>query len=184
MSQTQHVLIFGATGEIGSRIAHGCVAAGHRVVGVTRGTNTRHRVDLQGVEMVTGDKGDKAFVQKMAAEHAFDTVVDSVPTPAHVDLAFKAFGNQLTHYLMCSSTGTFVPLQAMPADETHPWETKTPVNFWPQCERDSFALSLHEEHGFPVSILRPTNIIGAGRVPLDTWGGRSLAYWRRLKAGE
>ena len=80
----KRVLVFGATGEIGSRIARDCVAAGYETTGVSRGKNTRHRVSLDGVDMIEGDKGDEEFVQSVLAPRGFDAVVDTVPTTEHV----------------------------------------------------------------------------------------------------
>ena len=87
---TKRVLIFGATGEIGSRIARGCVDAGHKTTGVTRGKNTRHRVNTDGVEFIRGDKGDEEFLSVLA-KRDFDTVVDTIPTTEHVKLALRYF---------------------------------------------------------------------------------------------
>jgi len=47
----RQVVVFGATGEIGGRIAKGCVEAGHKVVGISQGTNKRSIPDVAGVEM-------------------------------------------------------------------------------------------------------------------------------------
>ena len=181
---TKRVLVLGATGEIGGRIARGCVDAGYRTTGVTRGTNARHRVPLDGVEFITGDKYDEDFYASVLAKREFDVVIDSVPDTRDVDLAHRHFGGRIEHYLMCGSTGTFVPLLYLPADEDHPWRDETPVNFYSQCQRDAHALALWEQDGFPASILRPTNIVGTGRVPLELWGGRNLLYFRLMKSGE
>ena len=78
------VLIFGASGEIGSRIARGCVDAGHETTGVTRGTNDRHRVDTAGVTFMSGDKGDEDFYKTTLADKDFDVVIDSIPSTEHI----------------------------------------------------------------------------------------------------
>ena len=183
-SSTKRVLILGATGEIGGRIARGCVDAGYRTTGVTRGTNKRHRVPLDGVEFITGDKYDEDFYESVLAKRQFDVVIDSVPDMRDVELAHRHFGGRIEHYLICGSTGTFVPLLYLPGDENHPWREETPVNFYSQCRRDAHALSLWEQDAFPVSILRPTNIVGAGRVPLELWGNRNILYFRLMKEGK
>jgi len=178
--QAKRILIFGATGEIGSRIARGCVDAGHKVTGVTRGQNSRHRVDLSGVELLIGDKGQEDCFTDLLAGREFDVVIDSLPRTEHVELAFRHLAGRIEHYFMCSSTGTFVPLRHIPANEEHPWREKTEVNFFGQSERDAYALELWEKHGFPVTIFRPTMIIGPGRIPLELWGGRNPLYFRMM----
>jgi len=183
-SERKKVLLFGATGELGSRVAHCCVDSGHHVTGVTRGKNTGTGcigVDLSAVEFLTGDKGDENCLKKLADEKKFDVVIDIVPTTEHLELAFKYFAGKIEHYFLCSSTGTYVPLLYYPADEEHPWRQKTPVNFFPQCLRDARALQLWEQNNFPVTIFRPTNIIGPGRIPLELWGGRNILYWKLMK---
>ena len=77
-----------------------------------------------------------------------------------------------------------VPLQYYTADEDHPWQEETELNFWHQCKRDMVALDLWRKHGFPVTIFRPTNIIGRHRIPLELWGGRGIVFFQRLKKGK
>ena len=136
------ILVFGATGEIGSRIARGCVDEGHRVTGVSRGKNNRHRVSLDGVDLMTGDKGNIKFLEQLTRRINFDVVIDSVPSIEHVKLVFEHFNGKIGHYFLCSSTGTFVPLLYFPADEKHPWREKTYCNFYTQSQRDAHTLDL------------------------------------------
>lgn len=180
----KNILVFGTTGEIGGRIARQCVDAGHHVTGVSRGVNTRPCPALSGVDLLVADKEDPCCYERTLGGRDFDVVIDSVPTPTSVKLAFDHFHGCIEHYLMCSSTGTFAPLLYLPADEDHLWREKTEVNFHGQCLRDAAALALYETDGFPVSILRPTNIIGPDRVPLELWGGRSVKYFQRMRRHE
>lgn len=177
------VIVFGATGEIGGRIAKGCVEAGHKVYGVSRGQNARQRVDLKGVEMICGDKSDVRFVKEKLAPLDYDAVIYSVAGPDDLKIC-AAHLKKAENVFICSSTGTFVPLQYFPADESHPWREKTAVNFFPQSERDAYGLELWEKEKFPLSIFRPTNIIGPDRVPLELWGSRDIEFFRKLKKGE
>lgn len=183
MTKSRSVLVFGATGEIGGRIARLAADAGHRVYGVSRGLNTRMAVDLRGVEMVTGDKTDPEFLRRVCAALPVDAVIDSVPNTALVEEYHRCFV-RVRNVLLCSSTGTFVPLQYFPADEFHPWRQENEVNFHHKIQCDRRALELFESDGFPVTIFRPTNIIGEGRVPLDLWGGRDIGFFRKLRNHE
>jgi len=73
------ILVFGASGEIGGRVARGCVEAGYKVTGISRGTNKRQAVDLFRVEMIHGDKRDENFIRDTVSRLDFDAVIDSVP---------------------------------------------------------------------------------------------------------
>jgi nucleoside-diphosphate-sugar epimerase len=180
---SKKILILGATGEIGGRIANLAVKAGHKVFGVSRGTNSRAQVDLTGVEMIVGNKRDESFISNVLAKMDIDVLIDSVPAIEDVELYYKHL-KQVKNFFFCSSTGTFVPLQYFPADEKHPWRDETPVNFYPQCIRDKRIMELYEKEKFPGTIFRPTNIIGEGRIPLELWGARDIEFFRKLKNHE
>ena len=175
------VLIFGATGEIGSRIANLAVRAGHEVIGVTRGRAKADYVDLSGIEFRTGDKYDESFLATLS-DIKPDAVIDSIGCDRMIPIIQKYFPDA-ENVLFCSSTGSYVPLQYFPADENHPWQQNTGLNFFHQCEWDMKALAECEAGRFPITILRPTNIIGETRVPLELWGGRNIDFYKTLKEG-
>lgn len=179
------VIVFGATGEIGGRIAQGCVQAGHKVYGVSRGQNKRPVVDLQGVEMICGDKSDEKFVKERLTPLDYNAVIYSTAGLNDLKLC-AAHLKKAENVFICSSTGTFVPLLYLPADETHPWREKTTLKmpWFPQCERDAYGLELWEKEKFPLTVFRPTNIIGPDRLPLELWGGRDLEFFKKLKRSE
>ncbi len=179
----RNVVVFGATGEIGGRIANLAAAAGHHVCGVTRGRQTAETVSLEGVELLKGDKNDEDFLRSLAASRHFDVIIDTVPWKETADRYMRCFPD-VENVFVCSSTGTFVPLRYFPADETHPWREKTAFNFYEQSCWDARFLELFETKQFPITIFRPTNIIGEGRIPLELWGGRNIEFFRKLKANE
>jgi len=174
------LLIFGITGELGSRVAQLAIAGGHKVYGVSRGTNTRAQADITGAEIFTGNKLDRDFLKNTLSKLPVDAVLDTVPNPDSIR-NIQEFFPQAKNVFLVSSTGTFVPLQVMPADETHPWREENHVNFHGKIANDKLALELWEKSGFPVTIFRPTNIIGDGRIPLDLYGGRDIEFFRALR---
>ena len=174
------LLIFGITGELGSRVAELAIARGHKVYGVSRGTNNNFRANIAGAEIFTGDKLDRDFLKNTLSKLPVDAVLDTIPSQDGIR-NIQEFFPHVKNVFLVSSTGTFVPLQAMPADETHPWKVKNHVNFHGKISNDQLALELFEKDNFPVTIFRPTNIIGEGRIPLDLYGGRDIEFFRALR---
>jgi nucleoside-diphosphate-sugar epimerase len=77
-----------------------------------------------------------------------------------------------------------VPLKQFPADESHEWRIENHVNFHGKIANDKHALELFAKQNFPITIFRPTNIIGDGRVPLDLYGGRDVNFFKALRNNE
>lgn len=177
------VLIFGITGELGSRLAQLAIASGHKVYGVSRGSNNRPGADITGVEIFTGDKFDREFLANTCAKLPVDVVVDTMPSVAGLDNIAEFFP-QVKNVFIVSSTGTFVPLKQFPADESHEWRIENHVNFHGKIANDKHALELFAKQNFPITIFRPTNIIGDGRVPLDLYGGRDVNFFKALRNNE
>ncbi len=178
------VLIFGATGEIGSRIANLAVKAGHTVIGACRGMqhSCQGYVDLSGVEFVRGNKYDHDYLDKLAS-YKPEVIIDTLGNESMIPLIEKHFPN-VENVMFCSSTGSFVPLQYFPANEEHPWREDTGLNFFHQSQWDIKALNECAAGRFPITILRPTNIIGETVCPLELWGGRNIEFYKKLKNNE
>ena len=177
------ILIFGITGELGSRLANLAIASGHKVYGVSRGSNTRPGADIAGAEILTGDKFDRDFLANTCAKLPVDVVVDTIPSIAGLNNIAEFFP-QAKNVFIVSSTGTFVPLKQFPADESHEWRIENHVNFHGKIANDKHALELFEKQNFPITIFRPTNIVGDGRIPLDLYGGRDVNFFKALRNNE
>jgi len=120
------------------------------------------------------------FLQNVCSKLPVDAVVDTKPSIESLDNIAEFFP-QARNVFEVSSTGTFVPLQQFPADESHLWQVENHVNFHGKVRNDKHALELFKKSNFPVTIFRPTNIIGDGRIPLDLWGGRDVEFFRALR---
>lgn len=174
------VLVLGGTGWVGHWISRMLAEAGHEVTAGCRGTQERYPLP-PGIRTAHLDKNDAESFRRALAAETFDAVVDSVPSPASVRNAHDLLGGRIRQYVHCSSTGVYVPLTRLPADEEHPWREPTGANFMGKVAVDSLVLQFHREDGFPATIIRPTNITGAGLIPLDIWGARHAGYWQRLR---
>jgi len=176
------VLVMGGTGEVGHQIANGLLARGHDVMVLTRGRDRRGFPLDERIRRVQADKNHLDALAAAAAPWAPEVIIDTLPDETSVRNVHTLFAGKMRHYLHCSSTGVYTPLQYLPADEAHPWDPK-PGDFYVPCgARDRLALALCREDGFPATILRPTMIIGPGALPVDNLGGRSATFLRDLAA--
>ena len=81
------IMVFGATGEIGGRIARLCADAGHTVIGVSRGVNRRAMVDLSGVEIT---------LRNILQDYSLDFVKHATPLLANrISHVWKSLPSQL-----------------------------------------------------------------------------------------
>ena len=76
------ILVFGITGELGSRFARLALLDDHTVYGVSRGKNIRPGADIAGAEIFTGDKLDRDFLADLATKINPDVILDTIPSVA------------------------------------------------------------------------------------------------------
>jgi len=176
------VLVIGGTGWVGHHIAHKVAGHGHAVTVLSRGTGGRFAPPAN-AEMIRADKNDTEAFRALLQRLHMDIIIDSVPTQASLKTLIETMSGRIEHYLHCSSTGVYTPLRRIPADENHPWREPTGINFMNKVRLDMLALDAHRRHDFPATVIRPTNIMGPGMVPIDTLGGRYPGFLDDVAAG-
>jgi UDP-glucose 4-epimerase len=95
MTQRPSVLVTGGAGYIGSHTLLQLVARGERCV-VLDDLSTGFRQAVQGAELVVGNVGDRALVDRLLAEHRVDTIVHFAAhtiVPESVSDPLKYYGN-------------------------------------------------------------------------------------------
>lgn len=176
------ILLMGGTGEVGHHIANGLVKRGHQVDVLMRGLDRRGFPLDSSVQRILGDKNEVGTLEEAAARLSPEVVIDTVPCETSVRNVEAVFSGRIRQYIHCSSTGVYGHLQYLPADEDHPW-VPDPHDFYvPVADRDRLAMDLHRQGCFPVTIFRPTMIIGPGSLPVDNLGGRSRQFLQDLLA--
>lgn len=177
------VLVIGGTGFLSSAVVDELVRAGHEVTVYTRGRRPASQLP-PGVKTLTGDRKDlEAFVAQLQGL-AFDAVVDCIcytPEDAQADL--RAFAGRVRRLVMISTDFVYGPYRVLPIDE------ETPTQAMSQYGRNKAAceelfLQSYREEGFPVSILRPPHIMGAGgQLGTGSLQGRDPMLLDRLQQG-
>ena len=180
------VLVTGATGFIGGRLARALAADGHEVRALVRPGADAARLAAAGVAIVRGDVTDEGAVAAatrgcelvhhlaVSPRHARPGVLDAVNVAAagHVVRAAGRTGARVVH---CSSTNVYGRLSRLPADEDHPTRPDRP---YPASKLRGEALvgRLAREQGTSVVIARLSSVYGPGsrrglKVYRDALGG-------------
>jgi len=173
------VLFIGGTGIISSAAAVRALELGHDLTLLNRGSSST-RPAPAGAEVLTGDVSDPASIRRALGDRHFDVVVDFVAfTPDQVQADIDLFTGRAGQYVFISSASAYQkPVASLPILESSPLRNP----FW-QYSRDKIAcedllVGAHRDHGFPVTIVRPSHTYDRTSVPL-TGGWTVIDRMRR-----
>jgi len=173
------VLFIGGTGIISSAAAVRALELGHDLTLLNRGSSST-RPAPAGAEVLTGDVSDPASIRRALGDRHFDVVVDFVAfTPDQVQADIDLFTGRAGQYVFISSASAYQkPVASLPILESSPLRNP----FW-QYSRDKIAcedllVGAHRDHGFPVTIVRPSHTYDRTSVPL-TGGWTAIDRMRR-----
>ncbi|MCE5343942.1 MAG: SDR family oxidoreductase [Eubacteriales bacterium] len=178
-------LFIGGTGTISTAISALCVREGWELYLLNRGN---HKEDMpEGAHAIIADINDLADVEAKLTGMTFDAVADFIAfTPAQVQRDVKLFGGKTAQYFFISSASAYQkPLSSPFVTESTPLSNP----FW-QYSRDKIAceeMLAHEyrEHGFPMTIIRPSHTYGDRGVPIALHGKKgSFSVVDRIRRGE
>ena len=177
-------LIISGTGWIGHQVVRMLTEAGYEVAVTSRGTAAQFPLP-EATQVFVTQRTDFHKLDCVMKQWQPQIVMDMIPQSGDIRGIIDVCKRYLIkHYLHCSSTGVYMPLEYIPADEDHPWDRETDVNFTFKVEVDRTALDACRNDGFPATVIRPSYIQGEGKLPLDGLGGRYPEYWRRVFAGK
>jgi nucleoside-diphosphate-sugar epimerase len=183
------VVVIGATGHIGTYLGPRQVAAGHRVVAVSRGEAQPYRDsrDWGAVERVALDRAaleaeDRfgAAILELEPEIVIDMICFTLPS---VTQLHAALAGQVGHYLCVGTIWTYGHSCIVPTPEHAP---KAPFGDYGirKAEIERFLLAEARTSGFPATIVHPGHIVGPGWVPLNPAGNFNPGVFATLARGE
>ncbi|MFO7946241.1 MAG: NAD-dependent epimerase/dehydratase family protein [Armatimonadota bacterium] len=178
-------LIVGGTRFLGLNITHRLAASGDDVFVVNRG---RTEADLpDGVTRLQADIKEPGQLEAAVGDMTFDAAIHMIAMSASTaECVLDVIADRIGHYIQCGSVGVYAPLKYIPADEEHPIDPlpNEMGGFGHKLAADNRAAEICAEHNLPLTILRPSAIIGAGAVPIDLWGGREPGLFQQMLDGE
>lgn len=173
------ILIIGGTRFLGVAIARELVARGNEATVFHRGA-TKGDLPAQVVH-VLGDVRDRAALESAVVNGGFDAVVDTILDAETLQWLLPVLRRSTSQLVHCGSTGVYAPASAIPVREDDPTPCPPELGgFGTKLRQDEVLLSFYRETGFKTCSLCVSNVFGAGDVPLDIWGSRQPAYFRRL----
>lgn len=183
------ITVIGGTGHIGTFLIPRLVEAGHRVTNVSRQQASPYSTheSWKAVESVRIDRqkseeeGD--FGQQIASLNG-EIVIDLICfTPRSARLLAEALEGQVAHFLHCGTMWVHGYSEQVPTTESQKRKPfgKYGIN---KAEIETYLLSLHQERGFPVTILHPGHITGPGWLPINPAGNLDPNIFTRLAEGK
>lgn len=172
-------LIFGC-GYVGSRVARRWIAAGDRVVAVTRSTQTAETFTKEGIEPLVADVTDRESLQNLPAT---DTVLfavgyDRSASPTIQEVYADGFRNVLAAISAETQRVVYISTTGVYGDAAGGWvDEQTP----PAPSRDGGKASLAAERALAQS---PWADRGAALRLAGIYGPDRLPYLTKLQAGE
>ncbi len=174
------VLVIGGTGHVGSFLVPMLAKAGHEVFVGTRGNTKAHSAKgFENVTFIPLDVGSRESIEGLKG-YGFDTVVEF---PGRAKAVWDVLADDISHLVACGSLWMFGYPQIVP----------TPEIAFERCFYEGYAIRFDEMQTMleesatkkaTFTAIMPPNICGPGKIPLDQYGGRSLAYHRDMANGE
>ncbi len=177
MAPGMHVLVVGGTEFISLALVRALVRDGHRVTVLNRGRQNDRLPP--GVEILVCDRKDHARLASVLARARFDGVFDITYAPTTgEDVAALADAVAGTPHVLFVSSGRVYD-HALPI----PFSETTPRGYYwgdyarHKIEGEDALLERHRTRGLPVTIVRPTHVLG----PLNTRNNETFFFDRILR---
>jgi nucleoside-diphosphate-sugar epimerase len=175
------VLFIGGTGVISAACAQRLTELGHELTLLNRGSDGPRPVP-DGAEVLQADIRDAGATSAALGSREFDVVADFVAfTPEHVQADLDRFRGRTGQYVFISSASAYqTPPARVPVVESTP--LRNPI--WPYSQAkiacEDLLTRAYREHGFPITIVRPSHTYDRTSVPYDT-GWTMIDRMRRGK---
>ena len=180
-----NALLIGGTGTISMAITKLLVQKGWEVHLLNRGS--RKEEMPQGVHWIPADISDEAATAQILQGRHFDCVCEFIGfLPEQVERDIRLFKGKTKQYLYISSASAY----HKPVMDYRITEGTSLANPYWEYSRNKIAceevlLKAYREHGFPVTIIRPSHTYDNRNVPLGVHGSKgSYQVIKRMLEGK
>ncbi|APO45590.1 NAD-dependent dehydratase [Paenibacillus xylanexedens] len=172
-------LFIGGTGTISTAITEMLARQGCELYLINRGN---HNHDLpKEVNVLQADINDEPRVAELIADLEFDVVADFIAfVPSQLERDYRLFKDKTKQFIFISSASAYqTPLADYRITEGTPLSNP----YWEYSRNkiacEDYLMKQYREHGFPVTIVRPSHTYGDKSVPLGVHGAQGS--WQVLK---
>ncbi|NLM13052.1 MAG: SDR family oxidoreductase [Epulopiscium sp.] len=165
------VLFIGGTGTISLAISKLLIQQGCELYLLNRGN---HSKELEGnnVRFICCDIHDEKKAQKLLEGMEFDVVADFIAfVPQDVERDYRLFKDKTKQYIFISSASAY---QKPLADYRITEGTPLSNPYWEYSRNkiacEEYLMKMYREHGFPITIVRPSHTYGDYSIPLGVHG--------------
>jgi len=179
-------LVIGGTGLLGRGVAAELRREGHEVTLLSR-SRKELPPELSDCEALTADRSDVDALRDALADRTFEIVVDCAAyNRADAENAIEVFSGNTGHYWFIGTDFVYAadPSARFPLSERAATQLDPPYAKH-KLEAEAVLTAAARKRGFPVTLLRPPHILGAGRpAGCDpAAGGRDVNLIQRLRDG-
>ncbi|MFF2092313.1 SDR family oxidoreductase [Paenibacillus sp. NPDC058174] len=172
-------LFIGGTGTISSAITKQLVEQGCELYLINRGTRG-DRVP-EGAHVIQADIQDEEHIAKLLEGMTFDVVADFIAfQPAQLERDFRLFQGKTKQFIFISSASAYqTPLSDYRITEGTPLSNPYWQYSRDKIECEDYLLKQYREHGFPITIVRPSHTYDERSIPLGVHGSKGT--WQVAK---
>ncbi|MEN8248366.1 MAG: NAD-dependent epimerase/dehydratase family protein [Bacteroidota bacterium] len=183
------VIVIGGTGHIGTYLIPRLISSGHEVINISRKKRVPYSLHpaWESVSQITIDREQAEAEGNFGAllqELAGDVVIDLICfTPESAKMIAEALIGKVQQFIHCGTMWVHGQSEQVPTTED---QRRKPFGNYGinKAKIESYLLNLHNENGFPVTILHPGHISGPGWLPINPAGHLTPAVFTRLAKGK
>jgi nucleoside-diphosphate-sugar epimerase len=172
-------LFIGGTGTISSAITKQLLESECELYLLNRGT--RNESLPAGAKLLTADIRDEEHVASLIEHLEFDVVADFIAfEPAQLERDYRLFQGKTKQFMFISSASAYqTPLSDYRITEGTPLSNP----YWEYSRNkiacEDYLLKQYRDHGFPITIVRPSHTYDERSIPLGVHG--SKGSWQVAK---